>query len=177
MKDNYTINQDLSWGEYCRLSLYMTLRNKYVLRIILFTTVMSALSAFLGFLAPGENNRESTMSSLLPILLAPLVLALFFSVCVILFSLYIAKFKQNLIHGVTFKFTHWGMERIGGMPDVTVPWRDIQQIQEIKNFYLIHFKVKNVRDTYAIKKTDFDTFEDQKEFKVFLEERVLDSRN
>jgi len=148
----------------------MIARHKYVRRLIIFLTIIGILSAVTTALAHGEKETVTAFSLLLPVVGTPIIVCLFFVAITLTLSVYIVKFKPNVINGVTYKFTHWGMERIADKSESTIPWRDFQKIKELKSFYLLEFKEKGVDNAHAIKKANFGDVDEQNEFIDFIEQ-------
>jgi hypothetical protein len=117
--------------------------------------------------APGE---VVSISSLLIRLTGPiLVTTLFFVVCILVIGIIMVNRKPKLLKGVTFTFTHWGMERVAAKSESSIPWRDFQDVKETKNFILLFVKEKNLNNTYAIKKASCDSPEFEDELMKFID--------
>jgi hypothetical protein len=43
-----------------------------------------------------------------------------------------------LLRGITYKFTHWGVERSGIVSDASIPWRNFTRLKETKHFFLLY---------------------------------------
>lgn len=147
----------------------MMVRHKYIRRLFIFLTIVGVLGVVTSILAPGERNTNALVSYIMMMIGAPLIVFLFFTAFIFLFSLLIVKFKPHLVQGVTYKFTQWGIERSGQTSESTTPWRDFRNIKELKNFFILEFKEKGLDNAYAIKKGNFESKSDQIEFKDFIE--------
>ena len=118
LRDTYTVTTDLTWQQYFRLVLYNLVRTKAIRLIFSFVTCIAVLDSVLNIAVPGKNG-VNLLEALAPIILAPLVLFLFFSGLGLLSAVYVSKYKAQLIKGITYKFSHWGMERTGQASDAS----------------------------------------------------------
>ena len=169
MQDAYTIKQDLTYMDYVRLTLYMLTKNKMIRRLIIFIFCICILATLSGLLAPGPNEVFNGSSLLMTMLLPPLGIVLFFVVFVFIGGFLMMKFKSDLLKGVTFTFTHLGMERQSAKSESSISWRDFQDVKETKNFILLFVREKNLNNSYAIKKSDLSSPEFEDELKQFID--------
>jgi hypothetical protein len=107
------------------------------------------------------------------LLFSPLCIALFFSIPLLLFSLYVLKFQPQRIRGVRLEFTHWGVERIAKDSEIAVPWRGIGRLVETKLFFFLYQGGKDIGHAFTISKRNFKDLEEQQVFKTFIESRML----
>ena len=91
---------------------------------------------------------------------------------ILLFSLFVVKFKPWTIRGVIFKFTHWGMERISDKSESTIPWKNFKDLKESKNFIFLFAKEKSVENVFVVRKANFDNALSLEEFKRFVEGKL-----
>lgn len=171
MQDTFTIAQDLSFGEYFRISLNQLSKAKLIRRLFIFVTCIGLLAGLSGLLAPG-NNESIGIGSLMQIFLVPLSFLLFFFVFLFLYSIFIVRFKPYIIRGITYRFTHWGMERIGTRTEATIPWRDFQKLIETRSFFFLYARENNLNNIHIIQKRMFADFEEAGKFKAFLERNL-----
>ena len=84
--------------------------------------------------------------------------------------------RRAIYRGITYRFTHWGMERIGTKTEATIPWRDFQNLKETRSFFLLFVKEKvkedRVSNIHVIQKRMFASPEDSREFQFFLDRNV-----
>jgi hypothetical protein len=153
MQESYSITQDLSYSEYVGLSLYMLPKNKLIKRLLIYVSCLGILNAILGVLGAGGREEVSAGSVLLRLFGPPLTIVIFFLVVMLLLGLFITTFKKDVLKGVTFTFTTWGMERVAAKSVSSIPWKDFQDAKETQNFILLFVKEKNTNNIYAIKKT------------------------
>lgn len=177
MKDSYTVVQTLTWMEYFRLSVYGMFRTKMIRVIVSFVSIICVLGIFTDILLADHNNKTRLLSSILEAVGTPVIVILFFIVGAFLMTLLIAKFKPHIIRDITYRFTHWGMERSGGVPDISIPWRDIQSIRQTNNFFVINFKIKGYQDGYGIKKSNFHSSEELQEFMDFVTGKIINAES
>ena len=171
MPESYRFTQSLSWTEYVSISLYMLQRHRLIRRLFLFVFIIALLSSLLTLGAHGENEVVSAWSLLMPVIAGPLILAAFFVVVILLFSLFVVKFKPGLVKDIGFHFTHSGMARTAGKSDISIPWKDFEQMKETKNFIFLFARVNAVEHVYPIRKGNFGNALDLEEFKRFVEEK------
>jgi len=167
MQDTFTVAQDFSFAEYLRFSYYQLPRMKMVRRLFIFSTAIGLLSGLLGLFALGENEKLGVML-LVQSLMPPVFLFLFFFVFMFLGALFVVRFKPHIIRGITYRFTHWGMERIGTRTEATIPWRDFRSLKETASFYLLHVRENNTDNVHVIQKSKFANSEEAEQFKAFV---------
>ena len=78
--------------------------------------------------------------------------------------------RQNHLKNVTYKFTHWGMEKTGNGIEFTRPWRGFQKYIETKSFFLLYIADA---DAHFIQKRMFKNSEEIDEFRNFLDENIV----
>ena len=167
MQDTFTVAQDFSFAEYLRFSYYQLPRMKMVRRLFIFSTVIGLLSGLFALLAPGEHETTGVVT-LLQSFLPPVFLFLFLVVFMFLGALFVVRFKPHIIRGITYRFTHWGMERIGTRTEATIPWRDFRSLKETTSFYLLHVRENNTDNVHVIQKSKFANSEEAERFKTFV---------
>ena len=172
MPESYRFTQSLSWTEYVSISLYMLQRHRLIRRLFLFVFIIALLSSLLTLGAHGENEVVSAYNLLVPVIAGPLILAALFVVMILLFSLFIVKFKQGLVKDIGFHFTHWGMERTAGKSDISILWKDFEQMKETKNFIFLFARVKAVEHVYPIRKANFGDAPSLEEFRRFADGKL-----
>jgi YcxB-like protein len=163
MQESFSVTQDLSYLEYVGLSLYMLPKNKLFKRLLIYVSCIGILGAVLSILGAGGKEVVSVTSVFLQLIGPPITIIIIFIVFALLFGLFIMTFKREVLKGVTFNFTHWGLERIAAKSTASVPWKDFQDAKETKNFILLFVKEKNTNNIYAIKKASLvsPVFEDE----------------
>jgi hypothetical protein len=163
MQELYSVTQDLSYFEYVGLSLYMLPKNKLFKRLLIYVSCISILSAILSVTGAGGREEISVASVLLRLIGPVISIIIIFVVLALLLGLFITTFKSEVLKGVTFTFTHWGMERLALKSVSSIPWKDFQDAKETKKFILLFVKEKNTNNIYAIKKASIDNpvFEDE----------------
>ena len=169
MEESYSVTQDLSYLEYVGLALYMLPKNKMIRRLVIFISCISILGAALSLLAPAPREVVSVSSLLIQTAGPILIIILFFVVCILLLGAIVFIFKPDAIKGVTFTFTHWGMERVAAKSESSIPWKDFQDVKETKGFILLFVKEKNVNNSYAIRKASCKDQEYEDELARFIE--------
>jgi hypothetical protein len=107
----------------------------------------------------------SIVSSFAPIFILLLILM----ILVVLICLYIYKSKPYLFTDVSYKFTHWGIVRIGERTEFSKPWRDISEFRETKAFFLLCI---GSNDFHIIQKSMFHSLEDINDFRCILKEHI-----
>ncbi len=152
MQESYSITQDLSYWEYVGLSLYMLPKNRIFRRLLIYISCIGILGAVLSIVGAGGKEVVSVTSVLLQLIGPPITIIIIFILLALLFGLFIFIFKREVLKGVTFNFTQWGLERIAAKSTASVPWTDFQDAKETKNFILLFVKEKNTNNIYAIKK-------------------------
>jgi hypothetical protein len=100
--------------------------------------------------------------------MTPVFLFLFFVVFMFLGALFVVRFKPYIIRGITYRFTHWGMERISTRTEATIPWRDFRSLKETTSFYLLNVRENNTDNVHVIQKSKFANSEEAEEFKAFV---------
>ncbi len=175
MQDTFTVTQDFGFGEYLNFSLYLLPRTKMIRRLAIYLTCLGILVGLLSL--PGAGSNKTIDLGVITQSFLPLAgLLLFFLLFYPLFVLYIVRFKPHIIRGITYRFTHWGMERIGTKTEATIPWRDFQKLKETKSFILLYVKetVKEnkVDNIHVIQKRMFASPEAAREFQEFLNYRL-----
>jgi hypothetical protein len=171
MQDEFAVALDLSWAEYFRLSLYSLLRTKIFRVLIVFVSCIALLTGLLGFLAPGKNEPD-IFRAIVQVIGAPLILFLFFFICILLGSLFIVKFKPKFIRGISYRFTHWGMDRTGVNSEINIPWRNFRRLKETRSFFLIYVRENKIDTIHAIQKRKFVDSDQAEEFKRFVESNM-----
>ena len=171
MPESYRFTQSLSWTEHVRISLYMLLRHRLIQRLFIFVFIIALLNSLLTLGAHGENEVVSAWSLLIPVIAGPLILAAFFALMILLFSLFIVKFKPGLVQGIGFNFTHWGMERTSDKSEITIPWQHFEKMKETKSFIFLFAREKGVKQVFPIRKANFDSVASLEEFKRFVDEK------
>ena len=163
MQESYSVTQNLSFLEYVGLSLSMLPKHKLIKRLLIFISCVSILSAVLSLVAPGPREVVTASSLIIQATGPVLVIILFFFVSTLILGAIMVKLKPEILKGVTFTFTHWGMERVGAKSEISIPWKDFQDVKETKRFILLFVKEKNRNNIYAIKKASLDSpvFEDE----------------
>jgi hypothetical protein len=78
-------------------------------------------------------------------------------------------FRRDVLKGVTFNFTHWGLERIAAKSESSIPWKDFQDAKETKYFILLFVKEKNKNNIYAIKKASLVSLDYEDELIKFID--------
>ena len=169
MPESYRFTQSLSWTEYVRISLYMLMRHRLIRRLFIFVFIIALLNSLLTLGAHGEHEVVSAYSLLMPVIAGPLILAAFFFVMILLFSLFIVKFKPGLIRDIGFHFNHWGMERTAGNSEISVPWQHFEKMKETKSFIFLYSREKGVKHVFPIRKANFDSSLGLEEFKRFVD--------
>ncbi|HEX9513971.1 MAG TPA: YcxB family protein [Puia sp.] len=176
MRDTFTISHDFSFGEYFNLSLYQMFKTKMIRRLALFAIGIGLLAGLLGLWVPGNNETIKPFNLVGQFFLPLAAMVVLFTLFAFLTCLFIVRFKPHIIRGITYRFTHWGMERIGTKTEATIPWRDFQNLKETRSFFLLFVKetVKENRisNIHVIQKRMFTSPEDTREFQVFLDQNV-----
>jgi len=172
MKDTYTIAQNFSYGDYLNFSLYQLPRLRIMRRLIIYFIALGILGQLTSFLGPDHKFTFNWEFFIIPIA----SLSAFFLLFYPLAALYVIHFRPHLFRGITYRFTHWGMERIGTTTEATVPWRDFRNLKETKSFYLIFvretIKENVVNNIHVIQKRMFANIQDAQEFELFLDQNV-----
>ena len=169
MQESYSVTQDLSYWEYVGLSLYLLPKSKLFKRLLIYTSCLGILSVVLGMLGTGGREEVSVTSVLLRLIAPALSMISLFIIFALLFGAFIMMFRRDVLKGVTFTFTHWGLERIAAKSVSSVPWKDFQDAKETKNFILLFVKEKNTNNIYAIKKASLGSPEFEDELIKFIE--------
>ena len=171
MQDTFTVAQDLSFAEYLRFSLYQLPRTRIIRQLFIYVMILGLMAAVTGLLAPGQNEPSGFMV-VLQFLLLPVFLVLLFFVYLLLAGIIIIRFKPHVIRGLTYRFTHWGMERIGVRTEATIPWRDFKSLKETKSFFLLNVWENNVANVHVIQKRMFANSQEAESFKAFVTENL-----
>ncbi|HEV3411731.1 MAG TPA: YcxB family protein [Puia sp.] len=169
--DTYTVTTDLTWQECYRLVLYNLVRTKGIRVIFSFVTCIAVLDGVLNIAVPGKKG-VNLLEALVPVVAAPLITFLFFSGFGLLSALYVSKYKSHLIRGITYKFTHWGMERSGPASEASIPWRNFTRLKETKHFFLLYGYENNVGTFEIIQKEKFTSVTEQEEFIQFIQRNL-----
>jgi len=169
MQESYSVTQDLSYSEYVGLSLYMLPKNKLFKRLLIYVSCLGILNAVLGMLGAGGREEVSVGSVLLRLIGPPLTIVVIFLVIALLFGIFIATFKREVLKGVTFNFTPWGMERVASKSVSSIPWKDFQDAKETKKFILLFIREKNTNNIYAIKKAAIGSLVIEEELIKFID--------
>jgi hypothetical protein len=171
MKDTVTVPQDISFGEHFRISVYQQYRNKMIRRLFIYVAIVGFLAGFLGVAVPGtaSGSNEMTFSQIASFFIVPLFLFLFFTAITALVSFYIIQFKPHIIRGITYRFTHWGMERDGKNIAVSIPWRDFKEVKETRSFFFLRVREKDRDNIHVIQKRMFTDKMEAEAFKQFLD--------
>ncbi|MEI6946712.1 YcxB family protein [Paraflavisolibacter sp. H34] len=168
MRNSFIIRQDLTFREFASSTLYYYFSGRLLKRFFLFLTGLALLSVFLGF-ASASNGIDlvTIISSFAPIIILLIAVTAFaFFIC-----LYIYKSKPYLFEGVSYDFTHWGVERLGERTEFSKPWRDITEFKETKAFFLLY--VGN-NDFHIIQKRMFANPEELNDFRKLLKANIKD---
>ena len=165
MQDTYTLAVDFNLREYIQLSSVLLPRLKPIRRVFLFLICFGIIVGLLG--APGKNEKIG-ISTLLHFFIAPLVLLMLFVIGIVVSAIYVDRWKPQSIRGITYRFTHWGMEVRTADKEADIPWRDFQQVKETKAYFLLYVKEKNHDNVHVIQKRKFADSHEAAGFKAFV---------
>src|ERR1700712_1555695 len=122
MQESYSVTQDLSYFEYVGLSLSMLPKNKLFKRLLIYVSCIGILSVVLGMLGASGKEKVDVTFVLFRLFAPALSMIVIFIIFALLFGLFIMTFRRDVLKGVTFNFTHWGLERIAAKSTSSVPW-------------------------------------------------------
>jgi hypothetical protein len=176
LQDTYTVTTGLTWQQYFRFVLYNLVKTKAIRVIFSFVTCIAVLDGVLKIVVPGKNG-VNLPEALAPVIFAPLVVCLFFAGLGLLSALYVSKYKAGLIKGITYKFTHWGMEKTGPASNASIPWRNFTRLKETKHYFLLYGYENNVETFEIIQKEKFTSLAERDEFKQFIQQNIPPRRS
>ena len=169
MQESYSVTQNLSYLEYVGLSLSMLPKNKLFKRLLIYMLCLGILGVVLSMLGAGGKEEVSVTSVLLQMFIPFISIITIFIVLALLFGLFIMAFRRDVLKGVTFNFTHWGLERVAAKSESSIPWKDFQDAKETKYFILLFVKEKNKNNIYAIKKASLVSLDYEDELIKFID--------
>ena len=164
MNDTFTIEQEFGTIEFINLICYQTLRTKILRRIMLFVTAVDLMLLVSIYISAGKNKinwYEEILGSLWPLIF----ILCFFIVSSSLIALLMMKIKPNNYKGITYTFTHWGMDKRGKEIEHSRQWSNFLSYHETKHFILLYI-TRN--DAHVIQKRMFKDIEEQVRFIAFI---------
>ena len=163
MRDTFIIQQDLSFKELCSSSFIVLAGGRLIKRYFVFLSSIIVVSFLLGALTSSDSSLG--LERLLIIILAPVFLMTVFAIGLLLSCLFFYRNKPVLFRNVTYRFTHWGMEKTGKGILLTRPWSGFTKFRETPSFLLLYV---SENDAHVIQKTMFSDKAELEAFKAFL---------
>jgi hypothetical protein len=168
MQETFTINQELKLSESLNVSYYIATRMRLMKRIFLFVLFIGAVNTFLDFILPVGHNLK-WYGLIFDFAFLPFFILLFFSVFILLSTILIRIIKPNYFKNVTYRFTHWAIEKIGKNIEFTRPWNKVLKNQETKYFIFLYI---TENDAHIIQKRMFRDNEEIQNFKQFISQQI-----
>lgn len=136
MQSSLRINQDLTFQEFFSGTLYFCFSSKLVKRAAILILAGNVLSIFVELAAnPNSLSSDSLFTQVIPIIAMLLLLVLL----VFVFSIFTYTNKSDIFKNVTYDFTHWGIIRNAVQSQFSKPWRDLTEVKESKEFFILYF--------------------------------------
>lgn len=171
MKETFTINQDLKLKEVLNAYYYMIPRMRLIKKIFLFSFIAGIFTSVVELSSRIENSATWYIF-IFRLLFLPSFLALFFFVFIFFAAVLMMKLKSDLFSNVTYRFTHWGMEKTGKGIDLTKPWSEFIKFRETNSFILLYITSD---DAHIIQKKMLNSNEELDSFKQFVSQHIKTS--
>jgi YcxB-like protein len=168
MKETFIINQELKLKEVLSAFYYLIPRMRLIKKIFLFSFIAGMMTSIVEF---SSHTKNSTIwyIFIFRLLFLPSFLALFFFVFIFLAAVLMMKLKPDHFRNVTYRFTHWGMEKTGKGINLTKPWSEFIKFRETKNFILLYITND---DAHIIQKKMLNSNEELESFKQFISQHI-----
>lgn len=168
MKETFTINQNLKLKEVLSAYYYIIPRMRLIKKIFLFGFIAGIFTSVVE-LSYRIENSTTWYIFIFRLLFLPSFLALFFFVFIFFAAILMMKLKPDLFSNVTYRFTHWGMEKTGKGINLTKPWREFIKFRETNNFILLYITSD---DAHIIQKKMLNSNEELDSFKQFISQHI-----
>lgn len=168
MIENYTLKLELTFIEYLRFSIYVSLRMKIVKRIFTYGITIGILSGLLNTVFT-DKPMAYWYQHVIQFIMVPLFMICFFTVFITIISAIIYYRMRKLFTGVTFYFNHWGIEKRGDGFTFSTPWRQVLKVKENNAFLFLYIKENAA---YVFQKRMFANANEVEEFKDFLSSKM-----
>jgi hypothetical protein len=166
MNDNFIIEQNFTFSEYLRITLYTTFRYPAIRKMIMFAVVVGLIEGILNVV----SNPKRSVIELVGLSVGPVIFILLFIVTIgALISFIIFKKKADLINGLQFRYNHYGAEKIRKGMSFSEPWRNFLKMTETKNFFFLFLDKNRVQ---ALQKRMFRDEDQLNDFRSFVKEKI-----
>jgi len=168
MPDTFTIDHDLNYREYLRVIIYLVIRMKIMKKIFLLSFFgFLAIAIFILALYTAKNHDWSVI--VFQVIITPVMPVLSLSVFLFFFSTLFYLFRPRLFRNITYRFTHWGMEKTGKGFEYSRPWRNFSEFRETKSFFLLYISPGNA---HIIQKRMFKNTGEAEALKNFVRKQI-----
>ena len=159
-----TLHQTLTLSELLSGSYYLAARIKIIKVLFFFALIIGPLTALLG-LVNVTQQPVIWYVILFDVIKFPLFIFLFFFVFISLGMTLMFLIRPDNYRNLTYRFTHWGMEKSGKNIEFTRPWSKFFALRESKHFLYLYI---SENDAHFIHKKVFENEQEIEEFKAFV---------
>ena len=107
MKETFVVNQNLKLKEFLSAVYYISLRSKFIRRIILLAIIFSCAGILIDIIA----EKDFTLNTILSNLFLPFFLIIFFSIAIATGAILLMILKPDNFKNITYTFTHSGIKK------------------------------------------------------------------
>lgn len=168
MRENYTLQQGLTFAEYLLATIYVSLRMKIVKRIFFFGIAIGILNGLLNtflIVKPVTHWYQPVIQ----FTLVPLFMICFFTTVITVVCAIIYNRMRKHFKGIIFYFNHWGIEKKGDGVDFSTPWKKALKMKENNKFIFLYI---GENDAYIFQKRMFNDTIELEKFKDSLASKL-----
>ncbi|GGB15227.1 YcxB family protein [Puia dinghuensis] len=171
MQDTFIIPQDFTLGEWYSFAYASLYKSRWMRMVLLFITGINLIPLALeipSIVLEGKFHPADILTAFI----GPLFFLAFMCVGLLVGGPLIFTTKPELVHDITNRFTHWGLEIDTKTKQTSIPWRNLDKLKETKNFYWLDGKKGKPPVLIVIQKRMFASEEHRAAFKAFVTQNL-----
>jgi hypothetical protein len=163
MKESFEIKQQTTPGEFYKLTVSLSFKNKKIRRIYFLIVAVGTISSLTELLSP----KPSWVQVVAGFMIGALFPLIFFLVGSFVLILLIYMIRPGFFRA-TYFLNHWGMIRTSAKAEIQLSWSRFLKWKETKDFFLL-FIVEH--DVHIISKRNLEQ-QDLPELRTLLSEKI-----
>ncbi|MDO6435705.1 YcxB family protein [Flavitalea sp. BT771] len=167
-RETYTLHQTLKLSEILLGAYYIASRTKIIKVVFFFVLIIGVLRESLA-LALATQSSIKWYIVIFDTIAGPLFIFLFFFVFISLGVILLTVIRPGNYRDLTYRFTHWGMEKSGKNIDFTRPWSKFLRLRESKHFLFLYI---SENDAHFFHKKAFVNDQEIEDFKQFVSRQI-----
>jgi len=167
-RETYTLHQTLKLSEVLLGSYYIASRTKMIKIVFFFVLIIGVLREALELAMPTQRPIKWYIV-IFDTIAGPLFIFLFFFVFISLGVILLRVIRPDNYRDLTYRFTHWGMEKSGKNINFSRQWSKFLRLRESKHFLFLYI---SENDAHFFHKKTFENDQETEDFKQFASRQI-----